>query len=59
MARREQEEVFVDRKGRTRRYSERYYARKKQIRMQLAGMGIGALLLVAGIIFLVVHLTQR
>lgn len=59
MARREQEEVFVDRKGRTRRYSERYYARKKQIRMQLAGMGIGALLLVAGIIILVVHLTQR
>lgn len=59
MARREYDEVFVDRKGRTRRYSERYYARKRQIRMQLAGMGIGALLLIVGIIVLVMHLTHR
>ena len=59
MARKEHDEVFTDRKGRTRRYSERYYARKRQIRMQLAAMGIGALLVIIGIVVLVGHLTNR
>ena len=59
MTRREHDEIFVDRKGRTRRYSERYYARKRQIRMQLIGMGIGALLLIVLIVGLVAHLTRR
>ena len=59
MTRREHDEIFVDRKGRTRRYSERYYARKRQIRMQLIGMGVGALLLIALIVGLVGHLTRR
>ncbi|MBR3515280.1 MAG: D-alanyl-D-alanine carboxypeptidase [Lachnospiraceae bacterium] len=59
MARREHDEVFTDRNGRTRRYSEKYYARKRQIRMQLAAMGIGALLVIIGIVVLIGHLTNR
>ncbi len=59
MSRREHNEVFVDRKGRTRRYSEKYYARKRQIRMQLTAIAVAAVLLVAGIIGLIVHLAHR
>lgn len=53
MTRKEHDEVFVDRNGRTRQYSEKYYARKRQIRMQLIAIGCVVVLLIGGIIGLV------